>query len=557
MLRKAWYLGNTTLRNPRRLRQGLEVYSNSDLHGNLIGKNNEQKFATLLHEKGVVYIDRIVESYNSDVSDMGRKWRAALMQLGFITHKEDSSPFVITESGRRLINTTTLPQENECFLRALLIHQLPSQIEVFPIEQTFSPLRVVLEVLKKLQCDGEEAYISIDEMASIVQRTGLNDIDESVELIKQYRVNRVKAANKNRFINEYREKVAEYCEHQASSTLKDYADTNFRYLRLTGLFNENARKLSVAPHKKVLVDQILAKEYKPIEEQQYLDMLWKGASLPTDNSIQAVQDIQMLLQILSENGVQREYSDLDVRTPEDLSQLRLSLEDDLYKAFEKNYASQQRSQWQDINKYLKGLLNPRARDSGIPSAEAPAYFEWTVWRAFLAINSLVNEPWDARRFRVDEDFLPITTAPGGGPDLVLEYNNFVLVVEVTLTTSSRQEAAEGEPVRRHVAQYVEKYESQGKRVYGLFLANNIDTNTAETFRIGTWFRNDDTKMAVQIVPMTIIQFTNLFEKMLSQEGQANPEYILEILKYCLAESNNEAPTWKYRINEEVEHFCER
>ena len=555
MLRKAWYIGNTTLRNPRRFRQGLEVYSNSNLHGNLIGKANEQQFAILLHESGVVFSNRLDESYEIDASDMGRKWRAALMQLGFITHAESPTPFVITESGRRLINTTTLPQENECFLRTLLVYQLPSPVESFPVERTFSPLRVVLEVLRGLGQVGLESYINIDEMASIVQRTGLDDIEEAVELIQQYRIDYEITENKKRFKREYRAAAAELCERQNDETLNAYSDSNFRYLRLTGLFNENARRLSVAPHKKVLVEQILAAEYVPIDDNQYLNVLWHGANLPTDDAMQAIQDIDMLIQVLRENGVIREYTNLLDRTPEDLSQLRLSLEDELFRAFERQYAAKQREKWEEISTYLKDLVNPRARGSSVPSGEAPAYFEWAVWRAFLAINSLKNEPWEARRFRIDEDFYPVNTAPGGGPDLIFEFDDFVLVVEVTLTTSSRQEAAEGEPVRRHVAQYVDKYEEQGKRVYGLFLANNIDTNTAETFRIGCWFRQDNTKMTVQIVPLTITQFVKIFEKVFITGIDIKPRKIFEIIRSCLAESNNEAPMWKRRINEEVERFC--
>ena len=52
--------------------------------------------------------------------------------------------------------------------------------------------------------------------------------------------------------------------------------------------------------------------------------------------------------------------------------------------------------------------------------------------------------------------MPIGCAPGNGPDLIFEFENYVLVAEVTLTDSSRQEAAEGEPVRRHVAELLKR-----------------------------------------------------------------------------------------------------
>ena len=132
MVIKAWYIGNTTIRNAKRLKEGLRVLVNSPLHGNLVGRANEQEFAKLLHENGVVFVQRIDATEDADVSDVGRKWRAALMQLGFIKPAHADRPFTVTPNGIRLINAQTLPSEQEVFLRALLAHQIPSEIEDFP-----------------------------------------------------------------------------------------------------------------------------------------------------------------------------------------------------------------------------------------------------------------------------------------------------------------------------------------------------------------------------------------------------------------------------------------
>ncbi|EDW6383872.1 AlwI family type II restriction endonuclease, partial [Salmonella enterica subsp. enterica] len=80
MTLRAWYLGNTTIRNAKRLKDGLRALVNSNLHGNLEGTENEQEFAKLLDQAGVVYLSRLHENPDSNVSDVGRKWRAALMQ---------------------------------------------------------------------------------------------------------------------------------------------------------------------------------------------------------------------------------------------------------------------------------------------------------------------------------------------------------------------------------------------------------------------------------------------------------------------------------------------
>ncbi|WP_311316063.1 AlwI family type II restriction endonuclease [Caldibacillus thermoamylovorans] len=160
-------------------------------------------------------------------------------------------------------------------------------------------------------------------------------------------------------------------------------------------------------------------------------------------------------------------------------------------------------------------------------------------------------------FKVDQDFLPLHPAPGNGPDMIFEFDDFVIVVEVTLTQSSRQEAAEGEPVRRHVAEIVDHYEQHGKRVYGLFLANKIDTNTAETFRIGVWYRPDDSRMALRIVPLTLEQFIHLFETGFRINGRLDYKLLEQVLRDCLVESNNDAPEWKRRIQQQIDRTVQR
>lgn len=71
--------------------------------------------------------------------------------------------------------------------------------------------------------------------------------------------------------------------------------------------------------------------------------------------------------------------------------------------------------------------------------------------------------------------------PDDGTDIVFEFEDYIIVVEVTMPTNSRQEAMEGEPVRRQVAHLVM---SNNKPVYGVLVANKIDLNTEEAFRLG-------------------------------------------------------------------------
>lgn len=266
-----------------------------------------------------------------------------------------------------------------------------------------------------------------------------------------------------------------------------------------------------------------------------------------------------LLQQLEKRGIPFDATGKPADTAADIAIIRHQIEDILSERNEEEYATRQAVEWEEIAAYMELIIARKGKktlsngeDIEVPQAEAPAYFEWVLWRAFLAINSLVNKPYEARRFKIDQDFLPVGTAPGNGPDLIFEFHDFVIVVEVTLTDNSRQEAAEGEPVRRHVADLVSHYGVQsGKPVYGLFIANRIDSNTAETFRIGIWYTRADDKMRLDIIPVTLVQFKAFFE-VLFISGQVEVALIRGLLDLCGGlRSAHEAPAWKAQIDQAV------
>lgn len=165
------------------------------------------------------------------------------------------------------------------------------------------------------------------------------------------------------------------------------------------------------------------------------------------------------------------------------------------------------------------------------------------------MNTLRNKPYEVRRFKVDQDFLPVNTAPGGGPDLVAEYDDNVVVIEVTMSGGSRQEAMEGEPVRRHVADLVKKYQ---KPVWGLFIANTVDTNTVETFRNGVWYAKGDERMILNIVPFSLRQFKDYFVAQFESGRHSNGEIVNLICQCGLSRSSFDAPTWRRRIASDID-----
>ena len=560
--------GNTTVRSPFRLKDGLTAISQSSLQGNLRGVEQDKAFRDLLGEVG------IVELGTDDTNSVGRKWRAALSQLGFlyppiperlnILQSDIGAIDTITPNGWRLINSESVSAIQECFLRSLASYYVPNVFETgYQFTKVFSPLRLTLQIMLALEKKTGTSVLNFLEMALIVQFSNADqDFDDVINSILNLRKNRQDSKNKKVFDREERAKASEKYGYK-ETTFNDYADTNFRYLKATGLVHSKGRNITIVPEKNLFVQKLCADTDIPRDGKDWLLRLTNGSVLPTDDKDTAIIVVDDLVKQLKTKGVVTDKVATNTADVADINQLRHDLEDKLFELNEIDYANNQASEWKDISNWLEILsTNPsksitleNGERLSIPHGEAPAYFEWIIWRAFLAINSLINQPNECRKFKIDQDFLPVGTAPGGGPDLIFEFEKFVIVGEVTLTTNSRQEAAEGEPVRRHVANIVDFYESKKKRVYGLFLANRIDSNTAETFRVGTWYRNDDVKLKLDIVPLPLSLFKVFFDSMFSK-GIVNSTLVEDLILKCTEHRDNDAPVWKNLISDTVISYAD-
>lgn len=397
-------------------------------------------------------------------------------------------------------------------------------------------------------------------MAAVVQVTNPDDgIDEVVSRILELRILRANAASKRRFDKQYFEKESGDMGCNPH-TFKDYADMNIRYLKASGLVQAYGKGIALVPEKHELAESLTQVDSSQMTRLELYRELCNGAHLPTDNAEIALKVLKNQLSQAKQMGLLVDVDWASLNTAREINAARYRIEEQISGKKEEIFAHEQASQWEEIAKYMGMLEKNKDKlvldeenevELRIPRDERPAYLEWILWRAFLAIDTLVNKPYEVRSFKIDQDFLPVGTAPGNRPDLIAEFRNFVIVIEVTLSESSRQEAMEGEPVRRHVADAVEKYSKQGKPVFGLFIAKNIDSNTAETFRIGVWYNKEDKKLELNIIPFTIAQFKNIFEY-LFRSGTASPDQMLRIMTVCQKDRTLDAPLWKNSINSRVE-----
>lgn len=556
-----WLVGNTGLRNPNRIQEGLAVYAGSAYAGNLRGSENEIGFMRLLDEKGIIQNEEGKDASGSHA----RKWRLMFSKNGFIYplvkktegSQEDLGPLDdITPFGRMFLQADTYPAVQECFLRAMCVEQFPMP----NASGYFSPIRWILAIMLELERRTGSSEMSRIEFALWGQATNPSyDFRSVVDSILDLRERRSMAPSKRKFDKNEIAKRGKHYDKQPSNFF-DYSDMNMRYLRISGILQRKGRGLIIVPTKHILAEKLAKASASQGRLIDAYRALCNGAPLPTDDIHIAKDLLDDLIKQLRDRHIAYDITELTLSSAAEINLARRRLENLLAQTDEVKFADDQRHQWREISDYMTLLIKGGGKKEydadhviEVPKDETPAYLEWTLWRAALAIDHLVNKPYEMRGFRLDADFLPVSAAGGGRGDLYCEFSDFTILTEVTMSTSSRQEAMEGEPVRRHVADAEECYD---KPVYGLFIANKIDTNTAETFRHGVWYGKDDVVRRLIIVPLTLKQFQKYFDAMFVA-NKAHPNRLKDLLLDCNKQRDAlNAPMWKGYIELTVTQHIE-
>lgn len=550
-----WLIGNTGMRNPWRIPSGFKVYVESNLVGRLRAPEDQMAFKELLFEKGEIGGDADKDTSAS----ITRKYRLMFNKYGFaypeVTKKDgfDQSELgavdAITPLGQTFYKADSVAAQQECFLRGLIV-----PMERLDDNSVFSPLLWVVKVMLELENRTGDTKLNFIEFATCVQTTNpLSDVSEVANEILAIREERKGAENKKKYDRELiAKKYERYLKQEGN--FRDYADMNIRYLVSAGIVKRAGRGMTLSPEYHSMAIELIkgVVSNEPLKDR--LKKLCEGAPLPTDNQDMAAKVLNDMIAELDFYKIDYQMPDIPLDSAKNINIVRNSLKKNIDKFKEEQYALRQANEWQEIYEYMNLLIvnNGKEKELGedytikVPKSEAAAYLEWILWRAFLAIDHTVNKPYEARGFNIDQDYLPVGTAPGGGPDMIFEFDDFIIVIEVTMSTNSRQEAMEGEPVRRHVADIVM---TNDKPVYGVFVANKIDSNTAETFRIGVWYNQSDERMDLKIVPFTLKQFSEYFKYMFAN-NKNTPKTFLDMFEICFeSKENREGPQWKKAIED--------
>lgn len=458
--------------------------------------------------------------------------------LGFV----DLKPMIsITEAGKSFLEEET---SEETLLRQLLKFQLPSPYHtetedlggVFYVKPYLEIFRLVYTMDK----------ITFDELMIFgMQLTRYNKFDEVVAQIYKFRDERKKTSKSYKvFMGEYRDAEIEKIYHYEISTgktktreskdaslakfvktkasnMRDYTDACFRYLRATGLvaISQKGKSLSILPDKREEVQYFLEHiDRKPIlvtDENAYKAYLF-DVTLPvlyTDNRENLEQEVSKLKEISEENIKKSSIIELKKTLKRAVVRRKESLIKDQVKQL-KDYQA-----YTDVMAVFNDIKNNNYYD-------VPLMLEWNTWRAMTMLDG-----GDIKaNLKFDDSGQPMATASGNTADIICDYGDFSLTVEVTMQSGQRQYEMEGEPVSRHLAKVKKE---QGKDAYCFFIAPKINDSC-----IAHFYTLHHTNIAYYggksiILPLELA----VFEKMVEQSEKVNyipnPDRVRSLCEYSM------------------------
>lgn len=472
--------------------------------------------------------------------------------LGFVV----LSPHIfITPAGQALL---TSKRKEEVFLRQMLKFQVPSPYHKPTAKAASFWIKPYLEILRLVRTIGT---LRFDELQIFgMQLTDWRNFENIVQKIETFRIAKVENQGSYKaFKAEYlRNELTRIFEERIingetqtressdasldkflrtqSSNMRDYADACFRYLRATGLVNVShiGKSLSIVPERVEDVDYILQTiDRNPCfvnSEQDYIHYLGdaKVPQLLTDDRQRLIAKLhtefpQVAFNQDAEISVLKDLlADLtEQRKTDTLSKQVVEIKD--YKLYD------------DIQSTFKQIEQKELYD-------APLMLEWNTWRAMTMLDGGEIKA----NLNFDDFGKPLSTAQGNMADIVCDYGDFGLSVEVTMASGQKQYEMEGEPVARHLGKLKRAIK---KPAYCLFIAPTINEAC-----IAYFFMLHKTNLTFYGGQSTIIPLPlNIFQKMLEDSRKASyvpqPQQIKHLFEYSneVASLCNNESTWYEQI----------
>lgn len=476
--------------------------------------------------------------------------------LGFVSLSPTIS---LTPAGIELVEAK---RKEEVFLRQLLKFQVPSPFHIPTDKAAGFWIKPYLELFRLIRHFGS---LKFDELRLFgLQLTDYTHFDTIVAKIDQFRIE--KAQNQGKYKKFYKDylksellqiysdridagktktretrdaSLSKFLITQASN-LRDYADACVRYLRATGLVNIShiGKSLSIPTEKMEEVDYfLLHTDRNPSfvkNEKLYIKYLGN-----TELPILLSDNRELLI-----NKIQKEFPKISIDETIDLKNLKNILADESEKRKVELISDQVTAikdyrLFEDINTIFDQILDKSLYDT-------PLMLEWNTWRAM----TMMDGGSIKANLKFDDFGNPMSTAQGNMADIICDYGDFGLTVEVTMQSGQRQYETEGEPVTRHLAK-VKKETS--KPAYCLFIAPKINDSCIAHFYALHKMNISYYGGTSTIIPLPLNVFIKMVEDSHNASYVPEPKHIQHFFEHSneLANSTDNEIDWYNGITQKA------
>lgn len=532
-------LGFTSPRTPKLISEYIKVIEKNNLENLPYDTSFQEKFYMVLSEAKVAGEEA---GTAKDKALAGRDKLTRMPQaLGFFITQRNKK-FQVTEAGKLLKDEDLF---EDVLLHQILKFQLPSPLHK-ESESNAGKFRIkpFLEIIRLID---ELGYLSYKELMIFgMTLTDYRNFEKVIEKIKKYREQRevIKQQKKSLRVFDYetqlsvfkelyadiiqaedfktRETVTKTAEAYMKKKLSnwgDYTDSIFRILRATGVVVfSKGRTLTLSSERSSEIKYILENIDREIVS---VDMKREDFDLYISNPYKPLllnDDKDNLINTLRSIGSFGNNDEDIYVLKHRLNQQRNLKKQEKVESESLKLKKRYQADIDDILQTFEAISNREIE----PASMRPTFFEWNIWRAMTMINH-----GDVRgNFVVDDSGMPVSTAGGGQSDIVGDYGEFNIGIEVTLSTGQKQFEMEGEPVSRHIGEMQVK-----KPTFGLFIADVLNESVINYFYTLSHQKSKIYNGTVDIIPMNTTTFIEFFKQATNKD--INPKDLFSIHEHSI------------------------
>lgn len=507
--------------NPRTVDRMLDRFRNfAKLEGRIYNSQTKS-----IYSKAVNYNS---QTRGRDAEAQARQDKSTFEMFG-LAYIDEEDKIKITDVGRIFLDEEQKELWSNLFLRQLMKFQVPNYTQSTNRYSDFKifPLKLILDLLTEL---GSLSYYEIGLVCFNTLTNTKKDLDKAVSIINEFRSMLLPGEIRANIERVFNQLYVKYWGYNPRSVI-DKARPFSVFLEYTNLFvlsgRGNFTKIRIREFFKKQADEI--RDFNFIINDEYSSLSFFDL-LGNPNYPKLPYEVpEKLKEIIIYKSSNLELEKIDttqiipINEITELQKIDVKIDNILLKQQKKKYKEIISKTVEERITILDGLVNIEENEDGI---NLPALkLEEFTWKSLIALEG-THEVKENFKLNPDLSIKNFAHGYGNTPDIELYNQNYIFIVEVSLTKGKGQLESEGIPVLDHINKFIKvktgkklsKTEEESlkdtmikptdaRKIIGIFVAREVDDRVLRQFYFaGKTQVYDD---LINVVPFNLKQYVTL------------------------------------------------